>query len=99
MKRHVRLLRRAVSDLEEISRYIERDRPAAAERLLTRLLDVVASLADNPERGARARDERLHRLGFRFVIVAPYLVLYKVGPRMVRIYRVVHGHRRYQGLL
>jgi toxin ParE1/3/4 len=92
-------LRRAVSDLEEIGRYIERDRPAAAERLLTRLLDVVASLAENPERGARPRDERLHRLGFRFVIVAPYLLLYKVGPRTVRVYRVVHGHRRYQGLL
>jgi plasmid stabilization system protein ParE len=99
VKRQVRLLRRAVSDLEEIGRYIERDRPAAAERLLARLLDVADSLADNPERGARPRDERLRRLGFRFVIVAPYLLIYKVGARTVRVYRVVHGHRRYQGLL
>jgi plasmid stabilization system protein ParE len=99
VKRQVRLLRRAVSDLEEILRYMERDRPAAAERLLTRLLDVAASRSDDPERGARPRDERLQRLGFRFVIVAPYLLIYKVGPQTVRVYRVVQGHRRYQGLL
>lgn len=99
MKRQVRLLRRAVSDLDEIKRYVERDRPAIAERTLVRLLDVADSLAENPDRGARPRDERLQRLGFRFVVVSPYLLFYKVSPRTVRVYRVVHGHRRYQRLL
>jgi plasmid stabilization system protein ParE len=99
VKRPVRLLRRALSDLDEIGRYIERDRPPVAARTVSRLLDVAESLGDTPERGARPRDERLRALGFRFVIVAPYLLLYKVGPRTVRVYRVVHGHRRYEAVL
>lgn len=99
MDRQVRLLRRALADLEEIGKYIERDRPAAAKRVVTRLLDVADSLAANPERGARPRDERLRRLGFRFVVVRPHLLLYKVGRRIVYVYRVVHGSRRYQGVL
>ena len=99
MNRQVRLLRRALADLEEIGKYIERDRPAAAKRVVTRLLDVAESLAASPERGARPRDARLRRLGFRFVVVRPYVVLYKVGRRIVYVYRVIHGRRRYQGVL
>jgi toxin ParE1/3/4 len=99
VKRRVRLLRRALADLEEIGRYLERDRPAVAERVITRLLDAADSLAASPERGARTRDDRLRRLDFRFLVVKPYLLLYKVGPRVVYVYRVVHGRRRYQGLL
>jgi plasmid stabilization system protein ParE len=95
----VRILRRAIGDLEEIRRYIERDRPDAARRLLARLLVVAESLAVNPERGAQPRDERLRELGYRFVPVRPYLLFYKVGRRVVRVYRVLHGQRRYEDVL
>ena len=99
MKTKVRLLRRALQDLDEIRRYIERDRPGAAERVLTRLLDAAESLGAHSERGARPRDERLHGLGYRFLIVETYLMSFKVRGANVLIHRVLHGHRRYRALL
>jgi toxin ParE1/3/4 len=97
--RKVRLLPRAIRDLQEIRRYIERDRPETARRLLSRLFDVAAALAANPERGARPRDERLRSLGYRFLVVRAYLLSYKVGPRSVIVYRVLPGHQRYREML
>jgi plasmid stabilization system protein ParE len=85
--------------LEEIQRYVERDRPEAARLLMTRLLDAVESLSETPERGARPTDQRLRGLGYRFLVVSGHLVFYKVTPRTVRIYRVIHGHRRYEAVL
>lgn len=99
MKRHVRVLRRAVADLEEIQRYLERDRPDAARRQLERLLDTVDSLAEQAERGAQPRDERLKRLGYRFLVRDAYLIFYKIGRTAVRVHRVLHGRRRYASIL
>ena len=95
----VRLLKRCVADLEEIRRYIDRERPEAAHRVIERILHAAESLANNPARGAQPRDERLRRLGYRFMVVRPYLVFYKVAGRVVRVYRVLHGRQRYQRLL
>ena len=99
MIKKVRLLRRALSDLEEIRRYVERDRPEAARRLVFRLLDAAESLGDHSERGTRPRDERLRALGYRFVVVNPYVLFFKIGQNNVRVYRVLHGHRRYRAML
>jgi toxin ParE1/3/4 len=95
----VRLLRRAVQDLHEIRRYVERDRPGAARRLLTRLLDVIKSLGESPARAPQPKDERLRALGYRFVVAEPYLIFFKVRGTTVQLHRVLHGHRRYRALL
>jgi plasmid stabilization system protein ParE len=95
----VRLLGRALADLEEIRRYVERDRPEAARRLLSRLLDVIDTLRQHPERALRPRDKRLRALGYRFVVVRPYLSFFKMSTTTVRVYRVLHGHERYQAVL
>jgi toxin ParE1/3/4 len=96
---NVRLLRRAVQDLDDIRRYVERDRPEAARRLLERLLDATESLGENAGRGARPKDDRLRGLGYRFVVVTPYLLLFKIRGTTVQVHRVLHGHRRYRALL
>lgn len=95
----VRVLRRAQNDLAEIHRYIERERPGAADRFLNRLLDTLDSLHDMPQRGAVPRDPRLASLGYRVLVVEEYPILYKIVRSHVRVYRVVHGRRRYQHLL
>jgi plasmid stabilization system protein ParE len=97
--RDVRILRRAFGDLEAIQRYVERDRPEAARLLIVRLLDAAESLSENPDRGARPKDGRLRGLAYRFLVVSGYLLFYKVTPRTVRIYRVIHGQRRYEAVL
>jgi len=97
--RTVRILRRAVRDLEEIRGYVERDRPAAARQLVERLLDRMESLARHPNPGTRPRDDRLRKLGYLFLVEDSYLVFYKVDRRIVRVYRVLHGRRRYEAVV
>ena len=93
MTRTVRVLKRAERDLGEIHRYVARDKPSAADDLLERLLGAIESLSEHAERGARPRDERLLRLGYQYLVREPYLVFYKVLPRQVRSYRILHGRR------
>ena len=99
MKRSARILRRALDDLVEIHRYIERDRPIAADRVIGSLLDLIASLERFPDRGRVPRDLGLRSRGFRVLVEAEYLVFYKVLRTNVRVYRVIHGRRRYEHLL
>ena len=95
MKRPVRVLRRAQLDLLEIQAYLLRDDPAATTRLINQL---VAEL-ERPSRGARPRDERLRKAGYRYVVRGQYLIFYKVLRSYVRGYRVLHGRRIYRDLL
>ena len=99
MRRSVRILRRAQRDLVEIQRYVKRDRPVAAVRLMDRLLDAIESLERLPDRGGVPRDERIASLGYRVLVERDYLVFYKVLPSQVRIYRVLHGRRKYGHLV
>lgn len=99
MSRSVRILRRAEQDLVEIHRYVERDRPTAADSLVAVLVARLETLTGLAERGSKPRDEKLSQRGFRFLIEGEYLIFYKVLRRQVRVYRVLHGRRRYQHLL
>lgn len=97
----VRTLKRATNDVLEIRDYVRRDAPETADRVVDQVFDAIASLERFPERGARPRDERLRRLRFRFLVCNPYLVFYKVDAsrRLVRVYRVLHARRAYDGVL
>jgi plasmid stabilization system protein ParE len=99
MKRSVRVLRRAQNDLIEIHSYVSRDRPNAADSLISKLFDALESLEQLADRGMVPRDERLRSLGYRVLIEGEYLVFYKVRRTQVRIYRIVHGRRRYRHLV
>jgi toxin ParE1/3/4 len=99
MKRSVRVLRRAQNDLIEIHSYVRRDRPNAADRLVSKLFDAIESLEQHANRGMVPRDKRLRSLGYRVLIEGEYLVFYKALRTQVRIYRVVHGRRRYRHLV
>jgi addiction module RelE/StbE family toxin len=99
VKRRVRVLQRAERDLLAIQRYIARDSPGAADRVIDELLEAIASLDESALRGTVPSDERLKGLSFRFLVVPPHLVFYKVIRRQVRVYRVLHGKRAYQDIL
>ena len=70
-----------------------------ADRFIDKLLDAIESLETNSERGPRPRDQRLRDLGFRVLVEGEYLVFYKVLAKQVRVYRVLHGRRRYADLI
>ena len=64
----------ALRDLEQIRAYIARDNPSAAQTFGLRLLDEAESLRTFPERGGFIAERR----GARFVMVHPYLVVYRI---------------------
>ena len=99
MKWTVRILRRAQLDLTEIQRYVERDRPDGARRIAERLLDSIESLGQMSERGTVPRDERLAALGYRVLVRGEHLVFYRVLRAQVRVYRVLHGRRKFAHLI
>jgi plasmid stabilization system protein ParE len=95
----VRVLQRAERDLVEIRSYLNREAPDSAGRVVTELLDAIESLARWPERGARPRDEHLHRRGFRFLVRQTYLIFFKLSGHSVWVYRVLHRSRAWSRLL
>ena len=99
MTRQVRILRRAQIDLLEIQAYIARDNPAAAGEWIEAILDLISSLGEFPERGRMPRDAILKASRYRYLRHGEYLVFYKVLPSQVRVYRVIHGRRRYEDIL
>lgn len=99
MTRTVRVLRRAEEDLRQVYAAVCREAPLRADRFIDGLIAAVESLDELAERGAAPRDPTLRRQGYRFLVHDPYLIFYKVLPRTVRVYRVLHGHRAYRGLL
>ncbi len=99
MRKSVRILRRAQRDLIEIRDYVALDNPRASIRLIDELLEKVESLAEFPEIGVIPRDKNLIDRGYRTLIERDYLIFYKVFKRQVRVYRIIHGRRKYRHLL
>ena len=91
MEYEVIIARSALRDLEQIRAYITHDNPAAAETFGLKLLDQTNSLRTFPERGGFIAE----RPGARFVMVYPYLVIYRIDEhsRTVRVLRFWHGAR------
>ncbi len=82
----------ALRDLEEIGDFIARDNPAAADRVVTRILDQAEGLTIHPHVGRPGRVP-----GTRELVIAdtPYLVPYRVRGDDVQILAVLHGARRW----
>ena len=84
----------AVRDLEDIARYIARDSPSNARRVMNRLRDHAQRLQSLPERG-RIVPELLD-LGLRAwreLILRPHRILYRIAGETV-IVEVVFDTRR-----
>ncbi|QTH41785.1 type II toxin-antitoxin system RelE/ParE family toxin [Cohnella sp. LGH] len=82
----------AVDDMDEIFSYISQDNVAAAEELLERINRQISSLADFSNRGSMLSDEEyaIIQRGYRFIVVSPYLVFYRLVENTVIIYRILH---------
>lgn len=79
----------ALRELVEIRAYISLFDPAAAERMVTRLITLGESLATFPNRGRPAA------YGTReMTTVPPYILSYDLADDRVVILRIRHGARR-----
>lgn len=87
----------AVDDMDEIFSYISLDNVQAAETLLKKLDQHISILADFPNMGSVLSEEEfpLIQRAYRFIVVNPYLVFYRVLDDTIIIHRILHGRRDY----
>jgi len=59
--------------------------------------DRIATLAGFPELGTVLSDEEytIVKQGYRFIVVHPYLIFYRITNEAVIIHRILHGRRDY----
>lgn len=82
----------AVSDLSEIENYIALDKPLAAGRAAAHLSSSVEHLAEFPQLGRPGRRPETPEL-----IIAPYVITYRLRPDRLEILSVWHSRRRQEG--
>ena len=75
----------------EIERFVARDDPRAAARLVDKLIDRGDALTEHPERGRRLPE--LSESGLRELIVDNYRLVYRRTPNAVEVLTVFEGHR------
>lgn len=86
---------RARADLDDIWRRVALDNPAAADRLIDRIVARCQGLADHPQLGP-ARPEIAPEA--RALVIGDYLALYRLDGADAEIVRVVHGARQLRDL-
>lgn len=87
----------AVDDMDEIFSYISQDNIAAAEMMLEKINERIIKLAEFPNMGSVLSDEEytIIQSGYRFIVVHPYLVFYRIIDNTVIIHRILHSRRDY----
>jgi toxin ParE1/3/4 len=88
----VRWLRAALANLDAEAEYIAEDNPAAARRVVQKILRAVDLLKQNPAMGRAGRVA-----GTRELVVAetPYIIPYRVRRDAVEILRIFHAARKW----
>ena len=87
----VRWLRTALRNLDSEATFIAEDDPAAARRVVERVLTAVAMLAAQPGLGRPGRVANTREL---VVLKTRYIVPYRVRGDTVEVLRVFHTSRR-----
>jgi toxin ParE1/3/4 len=87
----IRWLRTALANLDEEAEYIAKDDPHAARLVVTRIMDAVSMLGDQPSLGRPGRVPGTREL---VVLNTRYVIPYRVRGKVVEILRVFHTSRR-----
>jgi addiction module RelE/StbE family toxin len=84
----------ALRDLESLHDYIEQDSQSAAVSTVDRVLAGIDALASHPEMGRTGRIA-----GTRELVLAPFVVAYRIKHSDVEIAAIIHGARRWPEFL
>jgi toxin ParE1/3/4 len=98
-KYRVRLLEVAEQDLVELVSYLAAENPGAAVETLDRIEIRLQTLTAHPFVGRLPQAPKLTALGYRILVIDPYLVFYKVKGQTVLVHRILHGARDFLSLL
>ena len=97
----IRYAQQAVDDLDAIFDYICLENPDAARKMLQSFKTGINLLAEAPYLGAALRTDSplMISAGYRYIVVSPYLVFYRVVDHEVRIGRILHSRQDWLSLL
>lgn len=87
----------AILDVDEMFSYIAEDNIAATEIMAEKLDVSIRRLTEFPEMGAMLNEDDfvLVKTGYRFIVVKPYLIFYRIIDDRIVVYRILHGRRDY----
>lgn len=89
----VRWTATALQDLEELHAFIAADRPEAADRTVDSILHALETVARFPESGRPGTRVK----GTRELVLAPWLIVYRVHSGVIEVLSVIHGARKWTG--
>ena len=97
----IRYTQQAMDDLDAIFDYICLDNPDAARKMLQAFRTGIEKLDATPYLGAALRTDSpiMISSGYRYIVVSPYLVFYRVVDQEVRIGRILHSRQDWLSLL
>ncbi len=87
----------AIEDLESIAEYIERDSGFYAKAVVTKVMDTVNSISNNPGIGRIVPELTNEDMRERFVY--SYRLIYRVRKSDVLIVAIIHGRRLLEGVV
>ena len=92
-KHSIRYTQQAVDDIDVIFDYIALDNHDAALKMLEEFENCISRLAQTPYIGAAIRtdEQAIITPGYRYMVVSPYMVFYRVADGEARIGRILHS--------
>lgn len=95
MKYRLELTARAKAEADEIYRWIADDSPANAARWYNRLVDIVDTLKELPERCPLAPESEFLERQIRQLLYGRYRILFEIQRDTVYVLHIRHGARDY----
>ena len=91
----------ARDDLDEIWDYIalEQGVPAAAQAVVTAIVDRISQLSSFPLLGTPLAEDGLAERQYRYVLAKGYLAFYRRADRVIYVDRILHSRRDYMRAL
>jgi addiction module RelE/StbE family toxin len=80
----------ALADIESLHAFIGLDNPVAAAGMVDRVVSAIEMLCRHPDLGRKGRVR-----GTRELVLAPYVVAYRVNRGAIEVLAVIHGARRW----
>ena len=95
----IRILDPAQAELEDIAElYLSLAGAASARKITDGIYDALEQLRRFPLSGARMRDAELRGLGYRFLVVEKFILIYRLIDGTVFVYHIFDGRSDYPTL-
>jgi plasmid stabilization system protein ParE len=95
----VQILDPAQSELEEIAQlYLSLVGVQSARKITDKIYAALEQLAHFPLSGPTMRESELRKLGYRFIVVEKYIIIYRLIGDTVFVYHIFDGRSDYPSL-